>query len=135
MSRFHYILSLTALFAGSAFSAQPCLYIHGSCLKLNNHLEQTVKIECNSCYSVDAQANAEGSTQLDLGFGDGLGSPDPRQLYCSIKLDQGTDIKTFNFYNPYWGPIIEFDLHSAKQLDIKIADGWSSRKTDYHFDW
>jgi len=61
-----------SLIATTVLAAKPCNpSINRSCLKLNNHVNQAASIEC-SYLRVSARANESNSTQLDLGWGDGL---------------------------------------------------------------
>ncbi|KTD11772.1 hypothetical protein Lgra_1230 [Legionella gratiana] len=130
MLKFYTFISLS-LIAGISF-AKPCIH-HRSCLTLENKHSQFASITCNWLNAVTADGNSQGSTQLDLGYGDGLGAPEPRGLYCSLITAQTQH--DFNFYNPYWGSRIEFNLISEKQLDVRVIDGWSSRDTKYKFKW
>ncbi|KTD41005.1 hypothetical protein [Legionella parisiensis] len=127
-----YTFLLMGLIAGASF-AKPCTSIHRSCLKLKNQHPLSAKIECNWLNEVTSSGHSQGSTQLDLGYGDGLGAPEPRQVSC--KLTTGQTKQVFEFHNPYWGSLIEFKLVSEKQLEIHIMDGWSSRETRYTFSW
>ena len=121
-----------SLIAGASF-AKPCTFKTHSCLVLKNQHAQFAKIDCNWLEGVSASANSQASTQLDLGYGDGLGSPEPRTLSCQLTL--GELNRNFNFNNPYWGPVIEFDLISEKELEVQVIDGWSSQRKSYIFKW
>ncbi|KTC88784.1 hypothetical protein OQJ18_02840 [Fluoribacter dumoffii] len=127
-----YTFMLLTLLVGTSF-AKPCISTHRSCLKLKNQNSQSAKIECNWLSEVTSAGNSQGSTQLDLSYGDGLGAPEPRQLSC--KLTIGETKQSFEFHNPYWGSLIEFNLISQKKLDVHVTDGWSSRETRYSFSW
>jgi hypothetical protein len=127
-----YVFLFIELLTGTSV-ASPCLYIHKSCLELNNHSSLSAKIECNLLSEVISHGKSHSSTQLDLGYNDGMGSPEPRQLYCHLSLGQFK--QDFNFYNPYWGPLIAFDLISEQQLEIRITDGWGAQETNYSFKW
>ncbi|MBL7479706.1 hypothetical protein [Legionella bononiensis] len=131
MLKFYVFLSLGLCATMSV--ADPCYRIHRSCLILKNQYEQPANISCNWLEGVSAPGGSEGSTQLDLSYGDGMGSPEPRRLYCSIRA--GNLIRDFNFDNYYWGPLIEFKLLSEKQLDVTIKDVWGSQQTNYSFKW
>ncbi|HAT1597064.1 TPA: hypothetical protein I8Y58_002302 [Legionella pneumophila] len=112
--------------------AKPCTF-HRSCLELNNNTSMIAQINCNWLEGVSASGNSRGSTQLNLAYGDGLGAPEPRQVNCI--LSKGGSNYNFNFYNPYWGARIEFNLKSEKSLEVLVADGWSSQKIPYAFNW
>lgn len=127
-----YTFLLLGLLAGTSF-AKPCMSTNRSCLKLKNQNPQSAKIECNWLNAVASVANSQGSTQLDLSYGDGLGAPEPRQLSC--KLTTGQTKQSFEFHNPYWGSLIEFHLISKNALEVYITDGWSSKETRYTFSW
>ncbi|STX27884.1 Uncharacterised protein [Legionella beliardensis] len=133
MLKFSSFLCLS-LIASTAFSAKPCWYRH-SCLKLNNQYEQAIRIDCNGLEQIEALGGAQSSIQLDLGYGDGLGAPDPRQIYCKLTYINGKSNNVFNFNNPYWGSVIDFHLVAEKRLEIQVSDGWSSAKTHYTFTW
>ncbi|WP_240920654.1 hypothetical protein [Legionella longbeachae] len=130
MLKFYTFISLILI--TSIGFAKPCSH-YRSCLILKNQHSQFAMITCNGLGAVTSGGNTEGSTQLDLGYGDGLGAPEPRVLYCSIKTAQIQH--DFNFYNPYWGSRIQFNLISDKQLDVRVIDGWGSRDTKYNFKW
>ncbi|KTC83231.1 hypothetical protein [Legionella cincinnatiensis] len=130
MLKFYTFISLS-LIASMGF-AKPCSH-YRSCLILKNQHPQFAMIKCNGLSAVTSEGNTEGSTQLDLSYGDGLGAPEPRALYCSFITAQTQH--DFNFYNPYWGSRIEFNLISEKQLDVRVIDGWGSRDTKYKFKW
>ncbi|STY29587.1 Uncharacterised protein [Legionella wadsworthii] len=127
-----YTMLLMVLFAVTSF-ANPCISTKRSCLKLKNLHNQTAKIECNWLNEVISAPHSQGSTQLDLSYGDGLGAPEPRQLSCKLAI--GSTKQVFLFQNPYWGSLIEFNLLSGQQLEVHITDGWSSRDTQYTFIW
>ncbi|WP_131794788.1 hypothetical protein [Fluoribacter gormanii] len=127
-----YTFLLMGLVAGPCF-AKPCISTHRSCLKLKNQHAQSAKIECNWLNEVASAGKSQGSTQLDLSYGDGLGAPEPRQVSC--KLTTGQTKQGFEFHNPYWGSLIEFNLISERQLEVHITDGWSSKETRYTFSW
>lgn len=131
MLKFCFFIGL-GLIAGVSF-AKPCTITHRSCLILKNHYSQFAKIKCNWLSEVTSKGNSQGSSQLDLAYGDGLGAPEPRELFCTLNMGQITRI--FNFYNPYWGSFIEFDLFSEQQLGVHITDGWSSKESRYSFKW
>lgn len=130
MLKFPAFISLS-LIASISF-AKPCSH-YRSCLILKNQHSQFAMITCNWLNPVSSEGNAQGATQLDLGYGDGLGAPEPRTLSCSFMTAQTQH--DFNFYNPYWGSRIEFNLITEKQLDVRVIDGWSSRDTKYKFTW
>ncbi|WP_454783952.1 hypothetical protein [Legionella sp. WA2024007413] len=131
MKKFYTFL-LLGLVTGSSL-ANPCISSQRSCLKLKNQHAQSAKIECNWLNEVASAGRSQGSTQLDLSYGDGLGAPEPRQVSC--KLTIGQTKQSFEFHNPYWGSLIEFSLISERQLEVHITDGWSTRETRYAFTW
>lgn len=130
MLKFYTLIGLS-LITGLSL-AKPCTY-HKSCLLLKNQHSQNATIQCNWLNTVTSAANSQGSTQLDLGYGDGLGAPEPRSIYCTLRTEQ--TVRDFNFYNPYWGSFIEFNLISAKELNVRVIDGWSSKEIYYPFKW
>lgn len=134
MIRFSLFLC-AGLIAAPSFASRPCnTTINRSCFKLINQASQAAEIKCGSFPKVSALANASGSTQLSLAWGDGLGAPDPRQLNCKVSYTNGTS-KSFAFYNSYWGSNIDFTLSSTNHLNIHIADGWSTRTSDFSINW
>lgn len=112
--------------------ATPCT-LYRSCFVLKNQHTQSAQVKCNGLNEVRAEGYSQGSSQLDLNYGDGLGAPEPRQLKCILKT--GTALSHFNFYNPYWGSLIEFHLISVNQLAVRVKDGWSSEEKHYAFNW
>ncbi|KTD20982.1 Uncharacterised protein [Legionella lansingensis] len=133
MFRFYIFLGV-ALMTGVSF-AKPCTITHRSCLKLKNQHSQLVRINCNGLNELFSAGHSEGSTQLDLGYGDGLGAPEPRSINCKLDYSGERPKQNFSFYNPYWGSVIEFNLISEKKLEVHITDGWSSKATHYTFAW
>jgi len=127
-----YAFLCLSLIASISF-ANPCNIKHRSCLKLKNQHDQSATVACNWLNPVSASSHSQGSTQLDLGYGDGLGAPEPRTLSCSIST--GGLVQTFELNNPYWGSVIEFNLLSEKQLVVRVIDGWSSKEKQYSFRW
>ncbi len=123
-----------SLIASTTFSANACWYNH-SCLKLNNQYEQAIRIDCNGLEQIQALGSAQSSIQLDLSLNDGLGAPSLGQIYCKLHYSNYQSNKEFNFYNPYWGSIVDFHLVAKTRLEIQVLDGWSSAKTHYTFTW
>jgi hypothetical protein len=123
---------ILSLFAFAAF-AKPCVSNTRSCLMLKNDSNYLANIKCNGLEAVSAPNKSEGSTQLDSGFGDGMGAPEPRSMYCQLTVGETT--KPFNFYNPYWGSAIAFHVTASNLLMVEVTDGGSAEaKTHYEFD-
>ncbi len=125
---------LLAILVVNNCAAKSCVEPHRSCLELQNHSNQSVKIDCNSSYRIQASANSQESTQLDLSYGDGLGAPEPMHFHCQLSLASEEPAQSFRFYNPFWGSAIVFNLISRKRLEVLITDGWSSRQMRYLVD-
>lgn len=130
-------LFVLTLMANLSF-AKPCIY-NGSCFKLNNQHNQSVKIACHnkypSNYLVEAAGNSEGSTQFDISLNDGMGHPEPEELHCEINFPGDEPSHSFSFYNPFWGPTIEFTLLSSRKMTIVAYDKWSSDQKHFDFSW
>lgn len=129
-----------ALFLNCSFAgASPCMENRFSCLKFSNDTLDNATIICNDLYQVFASSLSFGSTQLDTSWGDGLGAPEPSWQYCRIKLSnpQNPDLNPryyfFHFRNPYWGPIITFNLSVNKTIDINVTDRYGNA-TQYTID-
>ncbi len=124
MSKFCSLLLLTLI---TPCFAQPCVY-NWSCFKLLNQYDKACSIVChnalNGSFEVEAAGGSRGSTQFDISLSDGLGYPTPEQLYCEINFADGEKSHRFNFYNPFWGPSIEFKVLSASELSIDVSNRW-----------
>ncbi|ASQ47322.1 hypothetical protein [Legionella clemsonensis] len=123
------------VFIASMSLAKSCT-IDRSCLKLYNQYPQIASIKCNGLSNVSATTHTLASVQLDLAYGDGLGAPEPRTIYCKLDYAAEQPTREFNFYNPYWGSVLEFTLIAEKKLEVRVINGWGSRnETHYTFSW
>ncbi|NSL18801.1 hypothetical protein HRQ65_10435 [Tatlockia micdadei] len=126
-----------SLIASSGF-AKPCVY-NWSCFKLNNQSDQAARIICHKNnignFPVEAAGHSEGSTQFDISLNDGMGYPDPDQLNCEINFAGNEPNHSFSFYNPFWGPLIEFTLLSNNKMTVVAYDKWGSGQRRYDFNW
>jgi hypothetical protein len=114
--------------------AKPCSYTVQSCLKLKNDSNALATIQCNGLEQISAPNKSQSSVQLNLAFGDGLGEPEPRSMYCQITVGDATN--PFNFYNPYWGSVIIFHLKTENSLSVTVTEGKRAHtKTEYEFNW
>lgn len=107
--------------------------IYRSCLELKNHVAQPASIVCDGLDVVFASGNAQGTTQLNLGWGDGMGAPEPRIVNCSLMSENIH--YDFSIYNPYWGPHIEFNLIANNSLVVTVISGWDPQQVQYKFNW
>ncbi|MDI1352384.1 MAG: hypothetical protein PSV35_06390 [bacterium] len=128
-----YVTTIGLILIAEVSIAKPCFMDQRSCMELKNNTPSSVQIDCNGYEEITAAGYSKDSTQLDLGSNDGMGSPSPWTLQCT--LISGQIKRSFTFYNPYWGPLIEFNLLSEDHLKLRINNRWGSNETFYTFTW
>jgi len=113
-------------------SARPCVDSDdNSCWIAKNDSRQTVDLSCTttSWTLISSHSLAPGgldSVQLDSGYGDGMGFPEPGVLVtCQAKLSSGLQAKlSFSSYG--WGDRVEIRVE-RDLLKATSTEYWHSR--------
>ena len=114
-------------------SARPCVDSDdNSCWTAKNYSRQTVDLNCTtaSWTLISNHSLAPGgqdSVQLDSGYGDGMGFPEPGVLVtCQAKLSSGEQAKlSFSTYG--WGDRVEIRVET-NLLRATSTEHWHSGK-------
>lgn len=113
-----------------------------SCFQFYNQWITTCRIYCKGQHRamfVVAAANSHGSTQFDASLNNSLGFPAPGTLSCDIACAY-EEPHNFSFYNPFYGPLIEFiyspEFPFSKKLLTRVREtGAGQGETQYTFKW